>query len=135
MTLYVDTSALVKLLVAEPETETFRELLSRHERVVTSALSHVELLRVAHRIGPDCVPAATKILDSLYLISLSNPIIWAAGNLLPGSALRSLDAIHLAAAASMPDLAAVCTYDERMRFAADHLGLHVVAPGAAGLAT
>ena len=129
MSLYVDTSALAKLLVAEPETEAFLALLSRHERVLTSAFSHVELMRVAHRIGPDRVPAATAILDSVYTIALSTPIIRAAGNLLPGSSLRSLDAIHLAAAASISDLVALCTYDERMRVAADQLGLHAIAPG------
>lgn len=130
MTLYVDTSALVKLLVAEAETDAFLALLAQHDRVITSALSHVELMRVAHQIGPDSVPAATVILDSVHTIALSNPIMRAAGNLLPGSALRSLDAIHLAAAASISDLVAVCTYDERMRIAADQLGLHAIAPGA-----
>jgi len=86
------------------------------------------LMRVAHRIGTDRVPDARALLDALHIAALTPPILRAAGNLLPGSTLRSLDAIHVATASAMPDLVAVCTYDTRMLTAASQLGLPTVSP-------
>lgn len=57
------------------------------------------------------------------------PSLFREAGLLPGVGLRSLDAIHLAAAVRL-GVAAVLTYDSRMREAARGLGLEVVAPGA-----
>lgn len=128
MTLYLDTSALAKLLVVETESSALTALVARQDRNVTSTLTEVELMRLAHRIGPDRAPDARAILDSLHTITLSPPILRSAANLLPGSALRSLDAIHLATAAAIPDLTSVCTYDARMISAARQLGLRPVSP-------
>jgi predicted nucleic acid-binding protein len=66
-------------------------------------------------------------LDRVTLIRLDDELLDKAADLTPP--LRSLDAIHLAAARELgTDLAAVVTYDERMTRAARELGLEVVAP-------
>jgi len=129
VSLYLDTSGLAKLLVEEPETEAVRALVAGHTRVVSSALAEVELMRVAHRIGDDLVPHARYILDALNIAAITPPILRSAGNLLPGTGLRSVDAIHLATAIALPDLVTVCTYDPRMLAAAASLGMPTANPG------
>lgn len=129
MTIYLDTSALVKLIQVEKETANLRKYLANNSGYVTSALGEVELMRTAHRAGPKQVTRALEVLDSLAVIGLGKSVLRAAAHLLPGTTLRTLDAIHLAAASAIPDLDAVCTYDNRMIDSAQQLGLHCVAPG------
>lgn len=128
MTLYLDTSALAKLLIKESESAAVASLVKRQRRVATSALAEVELMRVAHRICQDSVDDALAILDAMHILAVSAPIVRSAGSILPGSMLRSLDAIHLATAQAVPDLSGVCTYDSRMIDAAHQLGLHTFTP-------
>lgn len=130
MIAYLDSSALVKLVFREAETPALRAAISSWDTLVTSALADVELMRVAHRGGPGHVTRAREVLDGLYVIALGPAILRSAGNLLPGSHLRTLDAIHLAAATSIGELGLVCTYDSRMINAARALGLHCQFPRA-----
>lgn len=129
MTIYLDTSALVKLIEAEPETDDLLSYLAQNSDYVTSAFGQVELMRVGHRNGPDHVARAVAILDRIPIIGLGPSVLRAACNLLPGSFLRTLDAIHLAPASAIPDLTFVCTYDERMISSGRALGMHCVTPG------
>ena len=95
---------------------------------VSSALLSVEALRAAARYGPDHEAAADAGLDRLLLIPIDDQVLGIAGEI-PGPALRSLDAIHLATATVLDDdLGVVITYDRRMADAARALGLPVSSP-------
>lgn len=129
--LYLDTSALVKLMRHEPETESLTALLERFpDTPVASALVRVELRQAAARAGDRAgVARAEAILGETDLIALDDPLLDAAGHL-DASGLRSLDAIHVASARLLgSELEALVTYDRRMFHAAEGLGLPVAAPG------
>ena len=126
---YLDTSAVVKLLVREVETAALRRWLRRRPRRVASTLLHVELLRAAKRAGvPALIAEARRLLGGITLVSIDSAILHRAAELDPGT-LRTLDAVHLATALTLgSDLAAVVTYDQRMADGARMLGLTVAAP-------
>jgi predicted nucleic acid-binding protein len=128
-TAYLDTSAVVKLLMREPETAALRRGLQGWPRRASAALLRVEILRAVRRAGlPRLMTEARRQLEAIQLIRLDDDLLDRAADLDP-PAMRSLDAIHLAAALSLgEDLAAVVTYDERMSVAANALGLPVTSP-------
>jgi uncharacterized protein len=126
---YLDTSAAVKLLMIEPESQASRRWLrGRHERA-SAALLRVELARVVRRAGlPRLIPEARKLLTGIHLIRLDDALLERAGDLDPIE-LRSFGSIHLAAAASLgDDLAAVVSYDDRLLAAAASLGVPTATP-------
>jgi uncharacterized protein len=125
---YMDTSAIVKLAVREPESAALRRYLRRKRPLVTSALARTEVARALLPLGPDAVMRGEEVLRRIDIVRMNDQILRAAGSMLPLE-LRSLDAIHLATAVALgEDLARVCTYDGRMRAGAGALGLAVVAP-------
>lgn len=129
MAYYLDTSALAKLVVAEVETPALRAWLAQADRVpVSSDLSRTELLRVVRRVSPDRAVQARAVLEAITLVGLTAGVCEEAGRLEPPE-LRSVDALHLAAALSLgDDLGGLVTYDERQAQAAAALGVPVVAP-------
>ncbi len=125
---YMDTSAIVKLAVREPESTALRRYLRRKRPLVTSALARTEVARALLPLGPDAVVRGEEVLRRIDIVRINDQILRAAGSMLPLE-LRSLDAIHLATAVALgEDLARVCTYDGRMAAGAGALGLAVVAP-------
>ena len=132
MAVYLDSSALVKLVVAEPESAALRRFLRGHPERVSSALARVEVLRAVRFQGPAAVERARRALARIRLLRLDDILLDAAAALEP-RVLRSLDAIHLASAQALADqLDCVATYDRRMAEAAALLRIPVRAPGAAG---
>ncbi len=131
MAFYVDTSALVKLVSAEPETQALQYWRSqRYRDLVAGDLAQTELLRAARKLTPAHVQVAREVLDSVQLMRLGERVFEQAGLLNP-PALRSLDAIHLATALDLGhDLEGIVTYDTRLAEAAVHNGVTVVSPGA-----
>lgn len=128
-TAYIDTSAVVKLLVQEPESAALRAELARWPRRASAALLRLELVRAARRAGqPGMVERARQQLRALNLVRLDDPLLDRAAAL-GSDRLRSLDAIHLAAAEALgPELGVVVTYDQRMRDAAVDAGFAVISP-------
>ena len=128
MTVYLDTSALVKLVVIEKESRALRHFLRQAPDQCASALVRTELLRAVQRGGRAAFDEVRRVLQHVHLIQVSDAVLDAAGRLEPRT-LRSLDAIHLATAARLaPTLTALVTYDHRMADGAAALGLAVVAP-------
>ena len=124
---YLDTSAAVKLLVAEAESDALVDELRREQStLVACLLLETELRRVVAREPVLTQQAVTQLLRGVDLYELPPPLFAEAG-LLPGSNLRSLDALHLAAAIRL-EVELVITYDVRMAEAATSLGLDVLAP-------
>jgi uncharacterized protein len=125
---YLDSSALVKLVVRERESSALRRFLRNQPERVSCALARTEVLRAVRHLGPTAVNRARRILRRVDLIHLDDSLLDAAGMLDP-RILRSLDAVHLAAAQLIaPDLDAVVTYDRRLADGALLLGFHVEAP-------
>jgi predicted nucleic acid-binding protein len=130
--IYLDSSALVKLVQRESESDSLRRFLRRHrsDHLVTSALARVEVVRAVFAGGPVAIEHARRQLARLDQVVLSNDLLDSAATLAPAGQLRSLDAIHLAAAQVVGrDLRALVTYDRRMAGAARALGLAVETPG------
>lgn len=130
MQLYLDTSALAKLVVAEAESEALRGYLNTcgTDTKFSAALARTELLRaVAPQGSLAIVDHARRVLTRIDLVALTSTLLDAA-SALPPARLRTLDAIHLACALTAPALRAVVTYDHGMAQAAEHLGLAVVSP-------
>jgi len=129
--LYLDSSALVKLVQREAESSALRRFLRAHrdDRLATSTLARVEVVRAVLDGGPDAVARARRQLSRLDQISLHTEILDRAAMPAPGGLVRSLDAIHLSAAQLVgTELRAVVTYDARMALAATNLGLVVETP-------
>lgn len=129
---YLDTSAFVKLIETEPESGALSVWLAEGRRRASSDLLRTEALRAARRAGAAAVERCRALLGTLPLIRVDATVFDAAGSLGP-SDLRSLDAIHLAAALSLgSDLAGVVTYDRQMAMGARVLGVAVASPSALG---
>jgi predicted nucleic acid-binding protein len=125
---YLDSSAIVKLVVEEPESVALRAYLRRRRPAVSSAVSRTEVVRALLPLGAAAVGRGQEALAKLGLLRVNDRILRAAGTLLPPE-LRTLDAIHLATALDLgDDLARLVTYDERLREAAASAGCSVVAP-------
>ncbi len=129
MAFYVDTSALVKLVVAESETAALRSWLAGAGRgLVACDLVRTELMRAVRRVVPDRASLAQQVLDSVTLTEVTTAIFAEAGRLDPPD-LRSLDAVHLAVALDLGDeLDGLVTYDDRLAAAATANGVTVLAP-------
>ena len=127
--IYLDSSALVKLVLREAESAALRAWLGSVEvNRTTSELAHVEVLRACRRISEQSVPRAKLLLAGLDLIPTTQGLLEAAALVNPVQ-LRSLDAVHLAAAVSMrDDLTAFVTYDHRLRAGAEAAKLPISAP-------
>jgi len=128
---YLDASAIVKLVVVEPETAALERDLADRAGLFCSRLGAAEVIRAARRRANRRVLQQTDdVLDALVLMDVTPPILKRAAELAPDD-LRTLDAIHLATALSVgiPDLDFV-TYDDRLARAARSQGLDVFGPGA-----
>lgn len=130
MRIYLDTSALVKLVVVEDESQALRHFLGTHadDSLFTAALARTELIRAVAPSGDQAIADARDLLHRVDIVVLTRQLLDDAGTLRPLS-LRSLDAIHLAAAQRAGDsLRAVITYDARMLSAAADLGISTASP-------
>jgi len=125
---YLDSSAIVKLAVAEAESGALRRYLRRRPPLVSSALAQTEVGRALSPLGSVAARRGSEVLSRVDLVRLSDRVLEAAARLAPPE-LRSLDAIHLATAQQLgAGLGRVVTYDDRMAAAAQAMGWTVTAP-------
>ena len=130
MRIYADASALVKLVVSEPESAQLARSIPMDAEVVTSALSVAEVGRAVKlaELEEDIEPDPDALLSGCTLVDVDLVVLRDAAALATQS-LRTLDAIHLATAVRVsPDT--MLAYDPRLARAAKAAGLHVEAPGA-----
>jgi predicted nucleic acid-binding protein len=124
---YLDSSALVKLIAIEAETAALRQELRHWPDRASSLLASIEVTRTARRLGGHAPALAARVVAGLRLLAI-DPIVPAAAQI-GGTALRSLDAIHLATALSISgELGALITYDNRMISEGQAIGLPVLSP-------
>ncbi len=125
---YIDSSAIVKLVIAEPESKALRRHLSRRQPLVSSALARTEVTRALLTTGREAIARGEAALRRIQLLRVNDRVLRDAGRLEPAE-LRSLDAIHLASASQLGlSVKQIVTYDERMADAAETLGWSVVSP-------
>lgn len=126
---YLDTSAFMKLITPEAETQALQRYLVPRSLRVSSALLRTEALRAAIRVSQEHVAKVRRQLRTVALLDISRDFLDQAGGLQPAD-LRSLDAIHISSALSLgDDLGDLVTYDGRMIAAALAHGLNCVSPG------
>ena len=127
---YIDTSAYLKLIVEEAESADLKAALevdrAAHHRVVSSILLETELMRAGHRWGIDAALIDAE-LRKLDIVRAADSTFSKAGTF-PDPLLRSLDALHLAAAVEC-GATSIYTYDGRQAAAAINAGIRVLAPG------
>jgi len=118
----------VKLVIAEPESSALRRYLGEEPERASCALARVEVLRAVREHGSRAVTRARRLLQRLNLVQIDEELLDVAAALDP-RVLRSLDAIHLAAAQLFGgELTAIVTYDRQMAAAAALVDLAVTAP-------
>ncbi|MBU8820748.1 type II toxin-antitoxin system VapC family toxin [Mycolicibacterium goodii] len=130
--IYLDTSALVKLVREEAESESLAAWLDERAEIpwITSALTEVELTRAIRSVAPEGLAAIPAVLSRLDRFEIDT-VVRATAGAYPQSNLRSLDAIHLATAqiaSTASPLTAFVVYDHRLAQAAHDLGIPIAGP-------
>lgn len=133
---YVDSSAMIKSLVDEFESDDFEQYLENRletgDIVVSSAIMTVELSRFGFRMSiPQ--PNIASVLQNVSRVAVSRPVIEIASSI--HYQVKSLDAIHLGTAiylqedaAPNEEISAIVTYDAIMIRVGEMLGFEVVSP-------
>lgn len=130
--IYLDSSALLKLLFQEAESDALDLWLTARGGVpkLSSELAKVEVLRACRRLDQAALPAAELLLTQLDLVPLTGAVVDRAARI-EGATLRSFDALHLASALTVGgDLSYFVGYDHRLMAAAAEAGLPVRRPEA-----
>jgi predicted nucleic acid-binding protein len=128
--IYLDSSALVKLAVTEPETAALTDWLGHSANTVrvSSPIVRVEVPRAVWRSDPGSLPQAYMVVRRVRDIRITASVLTRAAGARP-VALRALDAIHLASALAVRhDLTAFVCYDKRLLAAAQEAGLPTASP-------
>ena len=127
--LYLDSSALIKLVFDEEETAALEDFLSEHRLRLSSSLARVEVMRAARTVSDELVSRhADAVLGAIELIAPDAALLADAARIDP-LRLRSLDAVHLATAVALAeDIEGMVVYDRRLADAARHAGLTVWSP-------
>jgi uncharacterized protein len=128
--IYLDSSALVKLALSEPESDALVSYLGKHQgqALVSSTLHRAEVLRAIWRAEPGALPRAQRIIRRVSLVSLSHDLLDNAATQAPAS-LGTAAAIHLVSALTIKrDLTAFVCYDRQLLDAAEVAGLPVASP-------
>ena len=132
--IYLDSSALVKLALTEPESGALGRWLAERadQPLVSSALYRAEVPRAVWRAEPGALPRGYKLIKRIARVALSDDVLDNSATL-PPPELSPAQAIHLASALAVKrDLTAFVTYDEQLLAAAIQAGLPAVSPGSPG---
>ncbi len=128
--LYLDSSALVKLVLTEPESQALARWLAERAdlALVSSALHRTEVPRAVWRADPSGLPRSLRQVRTVQKVNVTTAILDSA-SALPPQTLRAADAIHLMSALSIRrDLTAFVAYDKRLLAAAREAGLPTACP-------
>ena len=124
---YVDSSAIVKLVVREQESAALRRYL-RGRTLVSSALAGVEVTRAIMPHGARTLRTAREVLSRIEIVRINARVLSLASTMEPAD-LRTLDAIHLATASLFAQsLHRFVCYDGRLASAAKAGNWTVVSP-------
>ena len=125
--IYIDSSAILKLIVQEKESDAVRSIT--RARFITSEISRVEIIRAVLRHEPKSLKTAESVLKNINILTIDSATLTQAERLPEQINIRGLDAIHLASAGKFGlRITALLTYDKQMAKAARELGFEVLAP-------
>ena len=132
--IYLHSSALVKLALAESESAALADWLAERagQPLVSSALYRAEVPRAVWQAEPGALPRSYKVIKRIARVALSADVLDNSATLAPPE-LSPAQAIHLASALAVRrDLTAFVAYDDRLLAAAGEAGLPVTSPGTPG---
>ena len=128
MSWYLDSSAILKLLIAEKESAALTDFINF--TIKSSVLTRVEVIRTLHKIAPEKNPDAKEILAGIDVTPLNSAVLNIAENFSSSITLRSLDALHVATVLFLEKtVEGLLTYDKQMIANAKLLGLKTISPG------
>ena len=128
MSWYLDSSAVLKLLIAEKESAALTDFIDF--TIKSSALTRVEVIRVLLKIAPERVADAKAILAGIDVTPVNSAVLNTAENFNPSITLRSLDALHVATVLFLEKtVEGLITYDNQMITNAKELGIKTLSPG------
>ena len=128
--LYLDSSAVLKFVFAEPESAAAKKEIIGV--LYSSELVRVEVVRAVLRIAPELMERALLVLSKIRIIKIKSSVLVQAERLPSHVSVRGMDAINLASANTLGRLGqTIVTYDKNMAKAARDLGFQVQSPGAA----
>lgn len=134
MTLFVDTSALVKRYVSDADSRLVADTMASADVWVASAMARTEAMLTLHQLAPG--PHSQERLwhafrddwDAFLVVPVDDRCLARAVELGAEYSLRVVDAIHLAAADRLPRPVRYFTFDRRQIPGAAALGFEVVSP-------
>ena len=127
MSWYLDSSAILKLIIDESESVAMRNIFD--ERAMTSVISRIEVIRNIRRIDPLALSAAQNILSRISMLPMNDVVLRTAETITATASLKSLDCIHVASMiTSATPLLGIITYDKAMAANAEVLGIKVLSP-------
>jgi predicted nucleic acid-binding protein len=125
---YLDSSAILKLLIAEKESAALTGFINF--TIKSSVLTRVEIIRTLHKIAPENTTDAKVILAGIDVTPLNSTVLNIAENFNSSITLRSLDAIHVATVLFLEKtVEGLITYDKQMIANAKLLGIKTISPG------
>ncbi len=129
MSWYLDSSAILKYIFAEPERPTLVKALT--SQAISSELARLEVKRAVYRINPKDIILANEELSRINFVSISNQVLGIAESFTNSVTLATLDAIHVATAITLSKgIEGIITYDKQMITNARNMGIKVLSPGA-----
>ena len=129
MSWYLDSSAILKYVFAEPERPAMVKALT--SQAISSELARLEVKRAVYRINPKDIALANEELSRVNFVSISNQVLTVAESFTGSVTLATLDAIHVATAISLGNqIDGIITYDKQMLTNARNMGIKVLSPGA-----
>ncbi len=128
MSWYLDSSAILKLLIAEKESAALTDFINF--TVKSSVLTRIEVIRTLHKIAPEKTADAKEILAGIDVTPLNSAVLNIAENFSSSITLRSLDALHVATVLFLEKtIEGLLTYDKQMIANAKLLGIKTISPG------
>jgi predicted nucleic acid-binding protein len=125
---FLDSSAILKLIVDEPESKILRRFIPTSN--ITSRLSRIEVLRNVYRIDPKKVVRAKAKLDGIYYVEINQGVLQNAEDIAMALGTKSLDSIQAGSALFIKDsIDGVISYDKNLNRALTQLGIHSISPG------
>ena len=129
MSWYLDSSAILKYVFAEPERPAMVKALT--SQAISSELARLEVKRAVFRINPKDIELANEELSRINFVSISNQVLNVAESFTGSVTLATLDAIHVATAITLGhQIDGIITYDKQMISNAAVMGIKVLSPGA-----
>jgi len=125
---YLDSSAILKFVFAEPERPALVKALI--SPAISSELARLEVKRAVYRMQPKNIALANEELARISFVMVSNQVLKIAEAFTANVSLTTLDSIHVATVLTLgKKVDGIITYDKQMIANAEKMGIKVLSPG------